>query len=62
MIGNSCPSHCCVWHGCKYGYPDCVVATREVTPTYPNNNGCEYCESDRETIAYAEQIKRERGW
>lgn len=59
---RSCITHCCVWHGCKYGDDGCPVAGGEVLPSYPNNNCCEYCEADRETVAYAEQIKRERGW
>jgi hypothetical protein len=41
---NSCPSHCCPKHGCKYGYDDCPVVLGTAQPTYPNNNGCEMCE------------------
>lgn len=32
-------SHCCKWHGCKYGDPDCPVVAGEVEQSYP----CEYC-------------------
>ncbi len=32
-------SHCCKWHGCKYGDPDCPVASGEAEQEYP----CEYC-------------------
>jgi hypothetical protein len=32
-------AHCCKWHGCKYGDPDCPVANGEVEQRYP----CEYC-------------------
>jgi len=24
-----CPTHCCQIHGCKYGYDDCPVATKQ---------------------------------
>lgn len=26
----ACKSHCCVDHGCKYGYPDCPVVLKSV--------------------------------
>jgi hypothetical protein len=32
-------THCCKWHGCKYGDPDCPVANGEVEQEYP----CEDC-------------------
>jgi hypothetical protein len=32
-------SHCCVWHGCKYGDPDCPVETGKVKQLYL----CECC-------------------
>lgn len=32
-------AHCCKWHGCKYGDPDCPVVNGEVEQEYP----CEYC-------------------
>lgn len=35
-------SHCCLTHGCKYGYPDCPVANEMVTQDYP----CESCYDD----------------
>ena len=36
---RACPSHCCVLHGCKYGYDDCPVATKQVVQDYV----CEQC-------------------
>jgi hypothetical protein len=32
-------AHCCKWHGCKYGDPDCPVASGEVEQEYQ----CEDC-------------------
>jgi hypothetical protein len=32
-------AHCCKWHGCKYGDPDCPVVTGEVEQKYQ----CEDC-------------------
>ncbi len=34
-----CPTHCCIEHGCKYGYEDCPVVLGEVKQAYP----CETC-------------------
>lgn len=39
MIHNSCQSHCCVKHGCKYAHEDCPVVLKEVIQDYP----CEDC-------------------
>ena len=36
---RSCPSHCCVEHGCKYGYKDCPVVIGKVRQKY----FCEDC-------------------
>lgn len=33
------PTHCCKWHGCKYGDPDCPVVTGKVKQVYL----CEEC-------------------
>lgn len=35
-------SHCCKWHGCKYGDENCPVVTGEVEQEYP----CEYCDEE----------------
>lgn len=35
-------THCCVFHGCKYGDKDCPVETRLVKQAYC----CERCEDD----------------
>ena len=54
-------AHCCKWHGCKYGDPDCPVANGEVEQEYP----CEGCDRDlrdekwvREKLVRIEEIKR----
>ena len=54
-------SHCCKWHGCKYGDPDCPVALGEVEQKYL----CEYCYEElehedcyRQIIRNIEEIKK----
>ena len=54
-------THCCKWHGCKYGDPDCPVFNGEVEQEYL----CEYCYEDlreeefyRMVIANIEEIKK----
>ncbi len=44
LINNhkSCESHCCINHGCKYGYEDCPVCLGVVKQMYL----CEYCSYD----------------
>lgn len=37
-------SHCCKWHGCKFGESDCPVATGKIRQGYL----CEYCYNDLE--------------
>lgn len=54
-------THCCRWHGCKYGDPDCPVAHHGLEGT-ENRGGCEACDYDWETILYVDAILRERGW
>lgn len=27
-------AHCCKWHGCKYGDPDCPVASGKIIQEY----------------------------
>lgn len=56
-------THCCKWHGCKYGDPDCPVANGEVEQEYL----CEDCYEDledeeyhREVLVRIEEIKRWR--
>lgn len=48
-------AHCCKWHGCKYGDPDCPVANGEVEQEYP----CEYCSTVLEEEAYYKRMARE---
>lgn len=43
-------THCCVYHGCKYGDSDCPVESRLVK----QDDICEHCEEDDiETVAQA---------
>lgn len=41
-------SHCCKWHGCKYGDPDCPVVNGEIEQEYL----CEDCYKDLEDEEY----------
>jgi hypothetical protein len=45
---RSCPSHCCVRHGCKYAYKGCPVKTGQVTQDHP----CEQCTYEIDDAAY----------
>ena len=45
---GSHPTHCCKWHGCKYGDLDCPVVTGKVKQVYL----CEYCYEDLENEDY----------
>ena len=54
-------SHCCKWHGCKYGDDDCPVANGEVEQLYL----CEACDWDlrdeeyhRKVLVRIEEIKK----
>lgn len=38
---RSCSSHCCVLHGCKYGYKGCPVVNRQIIQKYH----CEECDT-----------------
>ena len=44
-------THCCKWHGCKYGDPDCPVASGEIKQKYL----CEYCDEILEEEDYYKQ-------
>jgi hypothetical protein len=46
-----CQSHCCIKHGCKYGYDDCPVETGKVKQDGP----CEECGLGKEGY-YGERI------
>lgn len=47
-------SHCCEYHGCKYGDKDCPVASSEVKQLYP----CEECrEEDPKDAAVRELVR-----
>ena len=41
-------SHCCKWHGCKYGDPDCPVYNGDVEQLYL----CEDCDWELEEEEY----------
>ena len=54
-------SHCCKWHGCKYGDDDCPVVNGEVEQLYL----CEYCyevledeEYLKKQLAQIQEIKK----
>jgi hypothetical protein len=54
-------THCCKWHGCKYGDPDCPVVSGEVEQEYL----CWDCDHDledeqyyRNKLAKIEEIKK----
>ena len=48
-------SHCCKWHGCKYGDDDCPVVLGQVEQEYP----CEYCSDElKEEDYYRAVVKR----
>lgn len=48
-------SHCCKWHGCKYGNEDCPVITGKVQQEYL----CEYCYTDLENEEYHRQVLKD---
>ena len=41
-------SHCCKWHGCKYGNPNCPVELGKIRQEYL----CEFCYNDLEDEEY----------
>ncbi len=45
-------SHCCKWHGCKYGDENCPVVTGKVKQLYT----CEYCDDELDDIEYHKAI------
>ena len=56
-------AHCCKWHGCKYGDPDCPIANGEAEQLYL----CEDCDEDledeewvRKRLVRINEIKRWR--
>lgn len=48
-------SHCCKWHGCKYGNEDCPVESGKVKQMYL----CEYCYQDLENEEYYRQVLKD---
>lgn len=51
-----CPSHCCLEHGCKYGYEDCPVATGKVK----QQGLCENCGLESEGYYGVPEYTREQ--
>ncbi len=54
-------THCCKWHGCKYGDPDCPVVLGLARQEYI----CEECNDDlynkdyfRQSLQNIEEIKK----
>lgn len=54
-------THCCKWHGCKYGDPDCPVVLGLIRQEYI----CEECNDDlysedyfRQSLQNIEEIKK----
>jgi hypothetical protein len=48
-------SHCCKWHGCKYGNEDCPVITGKVKQEYL----CEWCNEDLENEEHYRQVLKD---
>jgi len=48
-------SHCCKWHGCKYGDEYCPVVLGRVEQLYL----CEYCDEDLENEENYRQILKD---
>ena len=44
-------SHCCKWHGCKYGDKDCPIVNGEEKQLYL----CEDCDEDLESEEHHKQ-------
>jgi hypothetical protein len=64
-LHSACQSHCCVLHGCKYGYEDCPVVTKKVK----QDHRCESCEWEGyadvnivEMIANGIKDRQDTGW
>lgn len=51
----SCPSHCCLRHGCKYGYDDCPVVLKVARQQYP----CEHCPELKEVETELAELEAE---
>lgn len=52
-----CPSHCCQVHGCKYGFPGCPVATKQIIGS---TGSCEQCGLEQE--GYYGSIENDEAW
>lgn len=61
MSDETCKTHCCPRHGCKYG-GRCVVENGQSDPKYPRNNGCEQCESEMPYINEMDMAPDNEDW
>ena len=55
-------AHCCKWHGCKYGDPDCPVANGEVVQEYPCEDCRWYLEEEESLRAQLKSIEEIKAW
>lgn len=54
---KACRTHCCIWHGCKYGYDDCPVERGDVQQAY----ACDLC-PDQEDFEDAKMVIFQYRW
>jgi hypothetical protein len=52
-----CPSHCCAYHGCKYGDYECPIAAKKM----PQQVLCESCAMDDEIYSVEEAMALSNG-
>ena len=55
-------SHCCKWHGCKYGDPDCPVVSGEVEQKYLCEDCSYYLEEEKYYRAQLIEIEEIKKW
>ncbi len=54
-------THCCKWHGCKYGDPDCPIVNGEVEQEYLCEDCYYYLEEEsyyKKMLVEIEEIKK----
>ena len=54
-------SHCCKWHGCKYGDYDCPVCSGEVEQLYLCEDCCDELENEeyfKNRLVIIQEIKK----
>lgn len=52
-----CPTHCCIYHGCKYSLPGCPVKNGTTRQRYI----CEYCNMYDNIKTVEEAVARSKG-